>query len=47
MRIGSFEEGVGLTLTFIGPAASEIAVQAAAFFIFQVALIAGAFSASA
>ena len=47
MRIGSFEEGVGLTLTFIGPAASEIAVQAAAFFIFQVAVVGSAFGAGA
>ena len=47
MRIVSFEGGFGLALTFIGPSAAEIAIEAAVLFVFEVALIAGAFSASA
>jgi hypothetical protein len=37
----------GLTLTFIGPSASEVGVQAVVLFVFEVALIAGAFGAGA
>jgi hypothetical protein len=47
MRIVSFEGGFGLALTFIGPSAAEITVQAAAFFIFQVAVVGSSFCASA
>ena len=37
----------GLALAFIGPSASEVGVQAVVLFVFEVALIAGAFGASA
>ena len=47
MRIGSFEEKGGLALTFIGPTATEVAVQAAAFFVFQVSLVSSSFGAGA
>jgi hypothetical protein len=47
MRIVSLEEKGGLALTFIGPTAAEIAVQAAAFFVFQVSLVGSSFGASA
>jgi hypothetical protein len=33
MRIGSFEEKGGLALTFIGPTATEVAMQAGVLFV--------------
>ena len=47
MRIVSFEGGFGLTLTFIGPSAAEVAIEATVLFVFQMAVVGSAFGAGA
>jgi hypothetical protein len=47
LRVVSFEGGVGLTLTFIGPSAAEVAIEATVLFVFQMAVVGSAFGAGA